>query len=139
MVGNIGKARKSWGRLSRILRREGADTKVLGSFYKVVAQAVLLFRAEMWVLTPRMERALDSLHHRVTQRITGSQPQRWGYGSWEYPPLAEEMGEVVFKGIRKLVTRRQKTVAQYIATQPILDLYEQATWRLGERVPRRWW
>ena len=91
------------------------------------------------VLTPRMEWALDSLHHRVTQRITGSQPQRWGYGSWEYPPLAEEMGEVVFKGIRKLVTRRQKKVAQYIATQPILDLYEQATWRLGERVPRRWW
>ena len=65
VVGNLGKARKGWGRLSRILIREGADPKVSGNFYKAVAQAVLLFRAETWVLTPRMERALDSF-------ITGS-------------------------------------------------------------------
>ena len=43
VVGNIGKAPKSWGRLSRILSREGADPKVLGNFYKAVAQAVFLF------------------------------------------------------------------------------------------------
>ena len=45
VVGNLGKVRKSWGRLSRILIREGADTKVSGNFYKAVAQAVLLFGA----------------------------------------------------------------------------------------------
>ena len=39
--------------------REGAYTKVSGHFYKAVAQAVLLFRADTWVLTPRMERDLD--------------------------------------------------------------------------------
>ena len=49
------------------------------------------------------------------------------------------MGEAGFKGIRKSFTRRQNTVAQYIATQPILDLYEQATWRTGARVSQRWW
>ena len=65
VVGNLGKARKSWGRLSWILIREVADPKVSGSFYKAVAQAVLLFGAETWVLTPRMERALDSFQHRV--------------------------------------------------------------------------
>ena len=59
MLGNIGKARKSLGRLSQILIREGADPKVLGHFYKAVLQAVLLFGAETWVLTPWMERALD--------------------------------------------------------------------------------
>ena len=46
VVGNIGKAPKSWGQLSRILSREGADLKVSGIFYKAVAHAVLLFRAE---------------------------------------------------------------------------------------------
>ena len=51
VVGNLGKARNSWGKLSRILIREGADPKVLGHFYKVVAQTVLLFRADTWVLT----------------------------------------------------------------------------------------
>ena len=47
VVGNLGKARKSWGRLSWILIQEGADPKVLGYSYKAVAQAVLLFGAEM--------------------------------------------------------------------------------------------
>ena len=56
VVGNRGKARKSWGWLSWILSQEGADPKVSGHFYKAVAQAELLFGAETWVLTPRMER-----------------------------------------------------------------------------------
>ena len=42
VVGNLGKARNSWGRLYWILIREGADPKVSGSFYKAVVQAVLL-------------------------------------------------------------------------------------------------
>ena len=46
VVGNLQKARKSWGRLSRILIWEGADTKVLGKFFKAVTQAVLLLEAE---------------------------------------------------------------------------------------------
>ena len=83
VVGNLGKARNSWGRLSRILIQEGADLKVSGSFYKAVTQAVLLFGAETWVLTPRMERALDSFQHRVAQQITGRQLRRRGGGSWE--------------------------------------------------------
>ena len=65
MVGNPQKAKKSWGRLSQILRREGADPKVSGHFFKAVTQAVLLFGAEMWVLTSRMEQALSSFQHRV--------------------------------------------------------------------------
>ena len=67
------------------------------------------------------------------------QPQRWGGGSWDYPPLAEAMGEAGFEGIRKLITRRQNTVAQYIATHQLLDLCERATRRPGSRVSWRWW
>ena len=55
-AGNIQKARKSWGWMSWILIREGADPKVLGHFFKVVVQVVFLLGAETWVLTPRMER-----------------------------------------------------------------------------------
>ena len=54
VVGNLGKSRKSWGRLSRILSREGADPKLSGNFYKAVAQAVLLFGSETWVLAQSM-------------------------------------------------------------------------------------
>ena len=49
------------------------------------------------------------------------------------------MREVGFEGVWKAVTRRQDTVAHYIATQPILDLYERATQRVGKMVYQRWW
>ena len=88
VVGNLGEVRKSWGRLSRILSREGADPNLSGIFYKAVAQSVFLFRAETWVLTLRMERALDSFQNMFARRVTGKQPRRRRTdGSWEYPPL----------------------------------------------------
>ena len=71
----------------QILIREGEDPKVLGHFHKAVVQAVLLFGAETWVLTPRMERDLDTFQHRVALRLTGRQPRRRGVGSWAYPQL----------------------------------------------------
>ena len=52
VTGNLVKARKSWGRLTRILIREGADKRISGTFFKAVVQQVLLFGAETWVLTP---------------------------------------------------------------------------------------
>ena len=54
VVGNLGKARNSWGRLSRSLIREGVYPKVSVNFYNAVAQVVLLFGAETRVLTNRM-------------------------------------------------------------------------------------
>ena len=110
-----------------------------GNVYKAVAHAVLLFGAETWFLTLRMERALESFQHRVARRITGKQSQIRTDGSWEYPPLAEALGEAVFEEISNLVTRRQKTIAQYIAKRPIMDLCERSTWRPGARVSRRRW
>ena len=58
VAGNLAKARKSWGRLQGILRREGATPRISGNFFKAVVQQVLLFGAETWVVTPKMERAL---------------------------------------------------------------------------------
>ena len=139
VAGNLVKARKSWGRLTKISIREGADKRVSGNFFKAVVQQVLLFGAEMWVLTPRIERALESFMHRAARSITGRQPQRGWDGKWYYPSLQVAMREAGFIEIRESITRRQNTVAQYIVTRPILDLCEQNTQRAGERVYRRWW
>ena len=40
---------------------------------------------------------------------------------------------------RTLVLQRQNTVAQFIATRPILGLCEVAERRRGKRVPQQWW
>ena len=100
---------------------------------------MLLFGAETWVLAQRIEKALDSFKSRVARRLTRKQPRQRTDGIWDYPPLAEALGEAGLEGIRKLVTSRQNTVAQYIAMRPILDLCESSTWRPGTRVSWRWW
>ena len=45
----------------------------IGEFFKAVVQQVLLFGAEMWVLNPRIERALDSFMYGAAIRIKGRQ------------------------------------------------------------------
>ena len=76
VAGNIQKERVSWGRLARVLGREGADPKMSRSFYTAVTQQVLLFGAETWVLTRKTESALDAFQGRVARRLTGRQPRR---------------------------------------------------------------
>ena len=49
------------------------------------------------------------------------------------------MKETGMVGIQTSILRRQNTVAQFIATRPILDLCEQATQRRGARMSWRWW
>ena len=63
----------------------GGGYEGVGEFFKAVTQTVLLFGAETWVLTPRMERALSSFQHRVAQRITGKKPMRGITNS--HPPV----------------------------------------------------
>ena len=48
---NIWKARQVWGRLAKLLRKEGADPIVSKKFYCAAVQVVLLFEAEIWVPT----------------------------------------------------------------------------------------
>ena len=126
VAGNIRKARASWGRLARILGRERADLKVTRSFYTAVTQQVLLFGEESWVLTKKMESALDAFQGRVARRLTGRMPSRGRDGKWVYLPLAGVTNEAGVVRARTAVLRRQNMVAQFIATRPILGLCEVA-------------
>ena len=49
------------------------------------------------------------------------------------------MKEAGIVRIRTSILQRQKTVAQFIATRPILGLCEVVVRRPGTQVPRRWW
>ena len=58
---------------------------------------------------------------------------------WVYPPLDDAMAEVELQEVETYVSRRQNTVAQFIATRPIMDLCLAAERRPGPRVSKRWW
>ena len=122
VAGNIRKARVSWGHLARVLVREEADPKVSRSFYTAVTQQVLLFGAESWVLTKKMESALDAFQGRVARRLIGRQTRRGRVGEWFYPSLAGALKEAGVVRVRTSILWRQNTVAQFIATRPILGL-----------------
>ena len=47
------------------------------------------------------------------------------------------MAEAGFEGIGTYIMSRQNTAAEYIATRPILDLYERSARRPGARVSWR--
>ena len=136
---NLQKARATWGRLARILGQEGADPKVSRNFYTAVTQQVLLFGAESWVLTVKMESALDAFQGRVARWLTGRLPRRGRNGKWQYLPLAGATKDAGIVRARTSVLRRQNTVAQFFATRPILELCEGTERRGGTRVPQRWW
>ena len=63
IVGNMQKARKSYAHLSRILVREGVNTRVVGVFLKAVMQVVLIFGAETWVMNSHMGQELGGVQH----------------------------------------------------------------------------
>ena len=53
--------------------------------------------------------------------------------------MTSTMEEAEFEEMGVYVQKRQNTVVQYIATQPILDLCERSVWRPGAWFSRRWW
>ena len=73
-----------------ILSREGAVPQVSGFFFKAVVQAVLLFGAETWVVTPLMGKALGGFETQVEIWQTGRILQRTTDGRWRYTSAAAE-------------------------------------------------
>ena len=53
---NVKQARKIWGRLGKMLQKEGTDIKVLEIFYRAVVQKVILLGLEYWFLSSAMEK-----------------------------------------------------------------------------------
>ena len=68
---------------------KGATVWDLGVMYKAVAQSVLLYGSEIWVVTGGILKVLDGFHHREARRITGVTEKRGASGYWEYPPVVE--------------------------------------------------
>jgi hypothetical protein len=140
LYAQLKKAQQRWGMISRLLIREGASHKARGHFYVAIVQAVLLYGCKAWTVTPRMLRVLEGFHHKVARRISGKMARQTANGTWYYPPLRTALEEAGLFPIQEYIRRRQATLAQYIATRPILARCQAAPRRTGSssRLLRYW-
>ena len=97
VVRNLSRERVVWKRMPEIYSREGADPRVSGFKKKSVVQAVLLFSAETWVVTPRMGRVLGGLQDQVARRLTGRILRHKTDRKWEYTSEEIAREEAGFK------------------------------------------
>ena len=107
---NLWRARVKWGRLAKILGREGADSIKAGKLYMVVVQAVILFESETWVLTPWLEKSLEGFHHRVVQRMAGMGPKLQWDGTWVYSLIGAVLAMLVLQEIGVYIVCHQNMV-----------------------------
>ena len=68
---NLRKYRRQWVMIARVLESTGTIVRDQGAMYKAVAQLVILYGSESWVVTGEMLKILPAFHHRAAQRITG--------------------------------------------------------------------
>ena len=66
--------------VARVLESMGATVRARGAIYKAVAQSVLLYDREMWVVTGEMLKVLTGFHHQAARRITGITAKRGAGG-----------------------------------------------------------
>ena len=104
-----------------------------------MAQAVLLFGSETWVVTPHLGKALGGFQDQVARRLTGRLLRRKPGRKWVYTSAETAREEAGFLKMEDYIRRCQNTVGQYIATQSLLDLCEGSERALWEGVGMRWW
>jgi hypothetical protein len=133
------KARTTWARLGKVLRGEYASPRICGKFYKSVIQAVLLFGSETWCLTPALQARLDGFHIRAAYRMAKvHRPKRHPDGSWTYPASEDVLKECGLQTMSEYVRRRRNSIAEYVATRPLLQTCKDGEPRRG--TPHRlWW
>jgi hypothetical protein len=136
---NLRNARGCWSQVSCVLRAENATPKTCGMFYKATMQVVLLYRSEMWSLSPSSMKHLEGFHIHAVWRISGKRPERNENGSWTYPRLEDMLKAVGLKSTAHYVDVQCQTVANFIVNQPIHELCAGAVRKRGLPVQPFWW
>jgi hypothetical protein len=136
---NLTRARAAWGRLGRILSKEGANSKAMASVYKTVVQAVLLYGAESWVLTLDLEKKLQSFHRRCARYITGQHIRQNPDGTWTCPSSAEVLSQAGLWTIQEYIQRRKNTVKKYAFSTPIYQACKISQPLASNQNQKVWW
>ena len=77
---NLRKAQRRWGMIARVLVKTGATVRAHWMMYKAVAQSLILYSSEIWVVMEAMIKILEGFHHRTARGITGMTAARGAGG-----------------------------------------------------------
>ena len=136
---NPRKAPGRWGMIARVLVNKGPTVRFRGMMYNVVAQLVLLYGIDIWVVTGEMIKLLEGLHHQAARRIMGRTQKRGAGGEWEYPPLVEAMEAAGLHSIWEYIRSLKTTIVGKVVCRTIYELYSKAQPMPGTRRMVRWW
>ena len=121
---NIRKARLVWDCLGKIMRREGEETDASEKFYHVVIQAVLLFGAKTWVLSPPMAQSLEGVHVGLLRQVKNLKAKSMEEGLWQKVAADRVLQGAGTQPLQTYLERRQAKVAEWVALRPIFEVCE---------------
>ena len=137
---NIHRARRRWAHVSKVLCRQGADTKISGYFYKAVCQSVLLYGCETWVVSDKILRSLNGFHHRVARRLSGL-PFRLDpiTGEWIRSAANLALQRSGLLALPEYILRRRRYLINWIQDRPLLQLTRNLFGGAGGSQRSYWW
>ena len=109
---------------------------MLGRFYVVVVQAVILFWSKTWFLTPQLDKYLKGFHHLLARQMLVMVPKLQQDRTCVYSPIGSALAMVRLDEIGVYIDQRLNMVAQYIVTRPIMDLCLAAERNPGMRLSK---
>jgi len=118
------KARARWWRVSTVLKRDGANARIMARFYLAVVQAVLLYGADSWTITKRNLAKLNVFHRRAVRHMTGQHIRKLSDGSWSYPDHSALLEQCRLLPIEAYIARRRGILRKYL-TEFKSDLLEE--------------
>jgi hypothetical protein len=113
-INNIRKAQAKWKRIFPVLTREGAQPKMMTSFYKAVVLSSLLYGSETWVMTKKIYNNIESFHRTATRRIA-KLPIKYDRKNeeWIYPSMKKAFKKAKMQPIYEYLHDRRKYIIPF--------------------------
>ena len=89
--------------ISKVLMKMGAMGRARGVLYTAVAQTVLQYGSNSWVVTGEMLKVLEGFHHWAACRITGITDWCTEDRECDYPPVDDALEAVGLWPIKEYI------------------------------------
>ena len=131
VIRDIQRARQFWGRLGKLLRREGSDPIISENFYRTVVQAVLIFGSKTWVLMAAMMQNIEGVHVGFLRKVAGKKARRIGDETWQKEGADSVLQAAGTKPLMEYTKKRQAVVVEWVALRPIFEVCVKETGYMG--------